>query len=197
MRSARACVAALTHSNFMRTDLDSHADSPCLGSNALVIYETLRTANVSAFINSVGRKSQVPIVHGALAYDCPYTGKVYVILVHHALHFPEMDHNLIPPFQMRVNGVVINECPKFLSPQPTDETYSLFFPSDDIRLPLSIIGSTSFLHTRKPTRYEYENEQQLELSGEAPEWNPHSVDFAAQEENMVDNYGLIRNNRHG
>jgi hypothetical protein len=194
MHSARACVAALTHSNFTRTDLDLHADSPCLGSNAIIIYETLRTANMSAFINSVRRKSQVPIVHGSLAYDCPYT---FVLLVHHALHFPEMDHNLIPPFQMRVNGVMINECPKFPSPRPTDETHSLYFPSDDISLPLSVIGSTSFLHTRKPTHYKYENKQQLELTGEAPEWNLHSVDFAAQEENMVDDYGLIRNNPHG
>jgi hypothetical protein len=73
-------------------DLNSHADSPCLGSNAIVIYETLCTVNVSAFINSVGRKLKVPIVHGALAYDCPYTGKV--MFSWYIMHFTFLRWNI-------------------------------------------------------------------------------------------------------
>jgi hypothetical protein len=132
MVSARACVAALTHSNYTRTDLDSHADAPCLGSNALIIYETMRTAHVTAFVNSIGRIDKVPIVHGALAYDCPFSGKVYILVVHHGLHFPEMEHNLIPPFQMRVNDLIIDECPKFLSVEASDKSHSIYFPSENV-----------------------------------------------------------------
>jgi hypothetical protein len=155
----------------------------------------MKTANVTAFVDSIGAINQVPIVHGALAYDCPYSGKCYILIVHHGLHFPEMEHNLIPPFQMRVNDLIIDECPKFLSTEPSDKLHSIFFPSDNVRLPLSLIGTTSFLHTRKPTTYEYDNEEHLILTNESPEWNPHSVDYAAQEENMVDDYGMTRENR--
>jgi hypothetical protein len=180
----------------MRTDLDSHADAPCVGSNALVIYETMRTANVTSFINSIGRANEVPIVHAALAYDCLYTGTVYILIVNHALQFPEMGHNLINQFQMRASGIIVNACPKFQCESPTNESHTLYFPEDDVRLPLSVHGAVSFLHTRKPTRYEYENEQQLTLTAETPEWDPHSLDFADQEERMTDDYGQIREIRH-
>jgi hypothetical protein len=151
---------------------------------------------VTPFINSIGRANEVPIVHAALAYDCPYTGTVYIMIMNHALYFPEMEHNLVNQFQMRASGVIVNACPKFQCENPTNESHTVYFPAEDIRLPLSVNGAVSFLHTRKPTRYEYENEQHLTMTAETPEWNPHSVDFAAQEESMTDDYGQIRENRH-
>ena len=40
-----------------------------------------------------------------------------------------MKHNLLLPIMMRLNGLLVDEYPKFLSPNPTIETHSNFFPT--------------------------------------------------------------------
>ena len=81
---------------YHRTELDSHANMVILGLNSFVFESTGRTCNVQPFSTDLGIAKDVPIVDGALAYDCPYTHKVYVLVVRNALHVPSIDHNLIP-----------------------------------------------------------------------------------------------------
>ena len=57
-----------------RTELDSHANMCVLGRNAYIFEATGRTCNVSPFMDELGIASDVPIVDGAIAYDCPYLG---------------------------------------------------------------------------------------------------------------------------
>ena len=94
-----------------RTELDSHANLVVLGSNSFVFESTGRTYNVQPFSSDLDVEKDVPIVDGALAYDCPYTGEVCVLVVRNALHVPSIDYNLIPPFIMRASSFVVNDVP--------------------------------------------------------------------------------------
>ena len=59
-----------------------------------------------------------------------------------------MEINMIPPLMLRLAGLEVNECPKFLAKKPGIEHHSVFFPKDDIRLPFKIEGIISYLPTR-------------------------------------------------
>ena len=82
--------------------------------------------------------------------------------------------------QLRLNDVGVNEVPKFLTKDPTDETHVIVLPptnagEEKYLIPLSLDGVTSYFPTRKPTRDEYENaERCYQLTYGAPEWNPAS-----------------------
>ena len=51
-----------------------------------------------------------------------------------------MEHNLLPPTMMRLNGLLVDECPNFLYPNLTIETHSIFFPTENTQLPLALHG---------------------------------------------------------
>ena len=114
-----------------RTDLDSHADSPVVGSNARILSYTGKHVNVWGFTKALGSKSKVPIVNAAVTYTCEYTGESIVLLINNALYFEDMKHNLIPPFMIRLAGAEVNECPKCLSRNPKVEDHSIYFPDED------------------------------------------------------------------
>jgi hypothetical protein len=92
-------------------DLDTHADNTVLGDCCLLIHDTGRKVDVSGFSTALG-SIELPIVSGAVAYDHPITGKVYILVFHQAIYCRQMDNHLIRPMQCRVNGVVINDTPK-------------------------------------------------------------------------------------
>ena len=89
------------------------------------------TVNVTPFSDDFGMMPEVPVVHAAVAYDCPITGNSTILIINNALYIREMEHNLLPPIMMRLNGLLADECPKFLCPNPTIETHSIFFPTEN------------------------------------------------------------------
>eukprot|EP01082_Thalassiosira_pseudonana_P000056 g25.t1 g25 contig1:58370-58834(+) len=109
-----------------------------------------------------------------------------------------MDNNLLCPMQCRMNGVSVNEIPKFLVDNPTNVTHSLVFPmqeqDDDTQptiIPLALDGVTSYFLVTKPTQEDVEDKSMLhlDLTAENPPWNPQDLDFAQWERNMVDSAG--------
>ena len=64
-----------------RTELDSHANIVVLGAHAFIFESTNRTCNVQPFDLSLGTASKIPIVDGAVVYECPYTGEIYVLIL--------------------------------------------------------------------------------------------------------------------
>ena len=101
------------------TELDLHANMFVLGAHAFIFESKNRTCNVQPFDPSLGTASKIPIVDGAVVYECPYTGEIYVLIVSNALHIPHLRNNSIPPFLMRAAGVTLNETPKIHSKDPT------------------------------------------------------------------------------
>eukprot|EP00978_Attheya_sp_CCMP212_P004011 scaffold8553_cov56-Attheya_sp.AAC.1 len=72
--------------------------------------------------------------------------------------------------QLRMNDVRIDECPKFLHPNPTDITHAIKFPGvggeDDYVMPLALHGVTSYFPTRKPTEVEWNSRLRARMISE-------------------------------
>ena len=103
------------------SELDSHANMICVGKQATIVQHTGKFTDVNAFAEDVGKLQQVPIVDAAIAYDCPYDDRAYILVMSNVLHVESMDHNLIPPFIMREAGLRINEQPKMQTKSPSIE----------------------------------------------------------------------------
>jgi hypothetical protein len=145
----QACVVAIHKLEHPRTELDLHADTCCAGNNALILYYHNRTVSVAPFLDSFGKEDHVPIVTAAIAYDDPIRAQTYMIIVHQALYFGDrLPHNLINPFQCRLNEVTINECACVLSHQPSNTAHSIVFEQDQVHIPLKLNGIISFFHSR-------------------------------------------------
>ena len=80
-----------------------------LGAHDFIFESTNRTCNVQTFDPSLGTASKILIVDGAVVYECPYTGEIYVLIVRNALHIPHLQNNFIPPFLMRAAGFTLND----------------------------------------------------------------------------------------
>ena len=108
---------------------------------------------VNGFTKSLVSKI-VPIVDATVAYECEFSGKVYLLIVRNTLYVEEIEMNLIAPFIMRLAGITVNEEPKFMVTNPTIHQYSVHIPEKDVIFPLVITGIISYLPTRMPTEDE-------------------------------------------
>ena len=130
-RFQQQICASSSHSDdstISATELDSHADSPVVGRYCTILEDTGRKARVSGFTSDLGKPLVVKVVNAAVAYDCEHTGETYILVLCNALYFENMEVNLVPPFMMRLAGVEVDECPKFLAKNPTDSNHSVYFP---------------------------------------------------------------------
>ena len=95
---------------------------------------------------------EVDINDAVVAYDDPREGTTYLIVIKNALHVPSMSYNLIPPFMMRLAGIEVKECPKFLSESPNKKDHSIYFRDESIRIPLQLKNTILFIPTRVPVQ---------------------------------------------
>ena len=87
------------------------------------------TVNLTPFYDDFEMIPEVPAVHAADEYYFPITGNSKILIINNALYIREMEHNLLPLIMMRLNELLVDECPKFLCPNPTIETHYIFFPT--------------------------------------------------------------------
>ena len=158
-----------------RLGIDSHADVHCVGRHAriLEIFEG-RSCNVHPFNDSYKPMKNVLTANAAFAY---YTndGQTYIINVNQALDFSEsMEHSLLCPNQSRVHGVVIDDILTFLD-YYNKSTHSVYFPNEDVRLPILLNGPVSYLPVRYPTDEEMDQCLHLDLSCDESPWEPMSI----------------------
>lgn len=184
-----------TNSNNIRIELDSHADTTCVGSNVLVLREHTRVVNVSGFDPTMPSK-QCKIVDCIVKYTSREDGSSYMLAINQAILVPELEHCLLCPMQCRLNGVVIDECPKFLALNPTDSSHSITLDNSDdvahpLHIPLRLSGVISFFECEKPTQQEIQDETfpVYTLTATAPDWDPSDPTFGSQEDGMVDYRG--------
>ena len=164
-----------------------------VGKDARILYKTKMTVNVTPFSDDFGMIHEIPVVHAAVSHDYLITGNTTILVINNALYIREMEHNLLPPIIMRLNGILVDKCPKFLCPKPTIETHSIFFPIEDTRFPLSIHSTTSYISTRRPRGMAEVNEHiNLILISEHPDWDPSSPIYVQQEDAMKNWNGDIR-----
>ncbi|KAL7530108.1 hypothetical protein ACHAXR_003313, partial [Thalassiosira sp. AJA248-18] len=178
-------------------ELDSHADTSTVGSDALEVYDYNRPVNVTSYDPALGKKVYRTI-SAALGYQHPYTGEVYHLVLHQAVSIPHLTHHLLCPMQARVNDVTINELPKFLSANPNAQSHAIVIQDPDDRattltLPLSLRRVTSYLPTFAISREDWNSGDypRLDLTSEHLEWDPNNTTYEEQENAMTDHKGNI------
>jgi hypothetical protein len=179
-----------------RTELDSHANMVVVGNNCLIVEWSGRTAVVNPFTPEYEALPEVPIVDAAVMYECPISGKEYILLVRNALHVPAMEQNLIPPFVMREAGIIVNDTPKIHMKNPTIEDHSLYFEETSFRIPMALWGTFSYFPTRAPTNDELAACDDVYLLTPNGIWNPHSDSYSRNEEMMTDWEGQMVEPQH-
>ena len=94
---------------------------------------------------------------------------------------------------MRLNGLLVDECPKFLCQNPTIETHSIFLPTENTQLPIALCGTTSYISTRRQKVMSEVNEHtNLLLTSENSDWDHRSPIYDQQESAMTNWKGEIR-----
>ena len=94
MLSNRIVAAIESVGDSSSFELDSHADSPVVGSKALNVRTHDIKVRVKGFTPALGLKT-VDVVDAAIAYECDFTGKVLIRIIRNGLHLKEMEHNLL------------------------------------------------------------------------------------------------------
>jgi len=82
-------------------EMDSNADTCCLGRNFIILGYTQRVAEVYPYDANMP-PTRVPIVSGATAYDVPGSNETIILVVNEGLYFgTKLDHSLFNPNQIR------------------------------------------------------------------------------------------------
>jgi hypothetical protein len=101
------------------------------------------------------------IVDAAVLYVDQSEMTSYILEFNQALSVPSIDHCLLCPMQCRINGVEIDEKPRFLTSTPTVSSHSISFPnaedSPPLNIPLQLEGVVSYFPIRRPTQEEFED----------------------------------------
>ena len=176
------------------TELDSHANMVVVGANTTVIQETGLYADVNAFADEVNQMKRVPIKDMAVAYDCPYLKKTYLMVFKNALHVPSMHHNLISPFIMEEAGLEVNATPKIHREEASVEDHSFYDSATELRVPFKLRGIFSHFETRSLSSEEIlscSTYDTIYLTPDSSNWNPSNPAFAEQEDALLDSNGEI------
>ena len=138
------------------TELDYHVNMVVFGNQAFVFSNSGQYANMQAFAVKVQALSEVPIVDAVIAYYCPHSGDTYLLVVRNALCVPSMDNNLVPPFILREDGLILNYNPKIHCEDPSVEYHSLLDQETGLRIHFTLSGTFLVFETRSITNEEIE-----------------------------------------
>jgi hypothetical protein len=176
VRSNRQRQDSLRHE---KCELDSQADTCCVGSTFKVIKYTGQVCNVYPYSPKYKPRTDIPVVKAVTAYDHPYS-ETFILCLNQALYFrDEMPNSVLNQNQLRYHGKVVNDCPTFLSPNH-ESPHSIYFPDSDLHLPLFLNGCISYLPTRIPTKCEIDEGTWLNLTSDEIH-EPYSKLFEEQE----------------
>ena len=168
---------------------------------ALLIHDYESPEWVQGYNEDVRERSNCRIISAVVAYDHPASGDIYLLVIHQAILIPDKPNNLLCPMQLRDHGLAVNDEPKYMALNPMEEHRAITFRDRNtqggglLRIPLELHGVTSYFPSRKPTKEEYENtpeDLRVELTAEAPDWDPASKTFQQQEEAMLQDDGQLK-----
>ncbi len=168
-----------------------------LGHDALIILDYNRPVSIVGYDESLGSKTY-QTVSGVVAYDDPQTGRMLHLIINQAIHIPHLAHHLLCPMQCRVNDVILNNLPKFLATDSTDQTHALTLtdpnnPLQPVILPLILRGVTLVLNVTRVTINEFNSHDylRLHLTSETLTWDSKTDLYEQQEHAMMDYSGNI------
>ena len=140
-------------------------------------------------------------ISNATLKNITFTGpKTVYLAMHNALHIPEMEENLLPPFVVRQQGHKLSEIPKIQVDDLKETDHCLILDDDGMKIPLQLNGIVSYFHTRKPIEDEYEEaiiaNNVISLNVNEDKWDPHDESYAQEEECMLDFNGQVIAREH-
>jgi hypothetical protein len=116
----------------------------------VIVEYTGKTCNVAGYNknNPNDELVDVPIVNAAAAYNAS-TGQTNILVSSQALYLGNViEYRLLCPNQMRYNGVIVDDVPRHLAPDPTIATHLIYMPEDDLCIPLDMQGVVSYFDTQ-------------------------------------------------
>ena len=147
--------------------MDTNADTCCLGKNFIIMSYTPRSADVYAYDPALP-PTNVPIVSGATAYDCPQTGNTFILIFNEGLYYGDrLDHSLINPNQVRKFGIPLWD-------NPFDEMRNVGIEIKQTFVTLRAKGTKLLFDSRAPTDRELATCPHINMTSKVP-WNPGTV----------------------
>ena len=107
-----------------------------------------------------------------------------------------MAHSLLCPMQLRDNDVLLDECPKSKTENPTIDTHTIRAVNEfnqQVRIPLGLRGVTSNVIVSKPTLKQYNDLPHITLTSSDLLWDPHNTDYESAEAAFFDATGTFIN----
>ena len=162
------------------SDLDSHADTCCLGSNCCITSKSGKVVNVKPFTDELSSVQEIEIGSGETAYTCS-NGETYILIINEGLIFGDrLENTLLTPNQMRSNGITVEDTPTQFDRRSRHTIVGADDHGDDVTLPLTLRGVISYLSTRYPTEEEQRNCRRTTLTSDV-EWDPYCDSYSAAE----------------
>jgi hypothetical protein len=159
-------VAAHQSSN----EMDSHADTCCLGKNFVPLYYRGEVCNVHAYSDELEAIKDVQIGAGATFWTDPNTGARHILEIHQAMMFTDsLELSLLNPNQIRYEG-------HSLCDDPWDKHRSLGLMCRDnpVFIPFETRGTVVHFDSRIPTADELHTLPRIGITDDGL-WNPSTV----------------------
>lgn len=158
-----------------RCELDTHADTTCMGKQFLFISDTGQYCSVSGFHDSFNSINDIPVACGATKWTNPENGQTYILYVNQGLYFgSSMDHSLINPNQIRHFGIEVSDDPFDLR-----RLFGINHP--DMQLKFQKDGTTIYFETSLPSPEDLEDQSftHVTLTDSEVVWDPQTVDLSS------------------
>ena len=160
-----------------------------VGKHSTIIARTGKSCEVQAFSSECDTLREISIVDAAVGYDCPETGKTWVLILKNALYVPTMERNLIPPFIIREAGLQVNDVPRIHCGEDlNDDSHCIICKDAGLKIPLRLRGVFSIFTSRALTSDEEENCDNLNFVMITPDgrsWDPYSESYQENESHFT------------
>ena len=185
-RAEQSRSESVSNYEVIQAELDSHADTCCFSKRHVVV-AALRdqTVTVSPFMETMGQVPDVQIADVLVAYDHPIEQKTYILRFNQVLVFDKLSCHLLTPNQMRLNDLIVDECPRVFSESRHQHTHSIRVPDEELSIPLFLDGTNSVFRTRRPTSEDLAECKQIDMTYDMPVYDPHSQVLAEQEAGLI------------
>ena len=152
-------------------EMDSNADTCCLGRNFILLGYTQRVAEVYPYDANMP-PTRVPIVSGATAYDVPGSNETIILIVNEGLYFgTKLDHSLFNPNQIKSYKIPVWDNPfDDMRPEMGIDLGSYF-------VPFQSKGTKIRFKSRSPTERELAECCHVNITSKIP-WTPESVQLS-------------------
>ena len=155
-----------------------------LGKHWFIFEWSGKSWTLNPFNYCLGSVKDVPIIDAAIAYECPYFHKCYILLLRNDLYLPNMEDKSLPPFIIRESGSTVNDTPNIHCTYPTSIDHCITFSDSDLKIPLRIKGTFPFFHTRISTADELQSCEKIFITPYHQHWNPYCTLYDLNETSM-------------